>query len=168
MSRILVACHSRTGYTRSIGERLAKRLGADFMPIDFVRPRAGAWGYLRCAWDALRGIEADLAAPARNPKEYDLLVLGTPVWAGHASSPARTFARRFGIDAERVALFCTMGGSGATTALAELQQDLRHTPLATLAMTDREIDTGMVDYKIASFANAFGFKIPSPLRAEAA
>lgn len=168
MSRILVACHSRTGYTRSIGERLARRLGADFMTIDFLRPRVGTWGYLRCAWDAWRDVEADMAAPARNPRDYDLLVLGTPVWAGHASSPARTFARRFGIDAERVALFCTMGGSGAARALAELQQDLHHTPLATLAMTDREIDTGLVDYQIASFANAFGSKVSSSLRARAA
>jgi hypothetical protein len=57
---------------------------------------------------------------------------------------------RFGGEAERVGLFCTLDGSGDATALAKLQQDLHPTPPATLALTDRQIDSGTIDYRLTA------------------
>lgn len=168
MARILVAYYSRGGYTRCVAEQLATRLGAELSPIHERRSRAGAWGYLRSAWEALKGREVEIENPARDPSGYELLVLGTPVWAGHASPPARTFARRFGTGAPRLALFCTMGGSGAAMALAELQQDARHTPLATLALTDREIDAGACELRLADFATLLASRLPPAPQMKAA
>lgn len=160
MNRILVVYFSRTGYTRRVAEALAHALDAHLATIDEARPRLGVAGYLRSAWEALHGLDADIGAPTADPADFDLVVLGTPVWASHASSPARTFARRYGAGIERVALFCTLGGSGADAALAELQHALHHTPLATLALTDREIDAGQAGARIAAFAATLRAKLP--------
>lgn len=80
----------------------------------------------------------------------------------------RTFARRHRGDLRAVGLFCTLGGSGEATALAELQQDLHRQPLATLALTDSEIDGGVIDFKLAGFAAALRAGLPVQAQAEAA
>jgi hypothetical protein len=153
MTHILVAYHSRTGYTRRVAEQLAQRLDAALAPIDVLQPHGGMLGYLRCGWASLRNHDVGIKKLARDPAQFDLVVIGTPVWAGHASAPARTFTR--GLRSTRnVGFFCTFGGSGAATALAELEQDARQPPLATLAVTDVEIDAGASEFKLAEFVSA--------------
>jgi len=152
MSRILIVYYSRSGYTKRAAEALAERLDASLLLIEEQRSRRGVFGYLRSAWEALRRIDADIALPAVNLADFDLVLIGTPVWASRPSSPARTFAGRHRGRIKRAALFCTLGGSGAEAALAALQQVLGRAPLATLALTDRELDSGAAGAKIDSFA----------------
>ncbi len=168
MNHILVAYYSRTGHTRRVAEEIARLLGARLLSIDEPRSRRGPGGYLRSAWEAMRGHEADIGAPATDPSGYDLVVLGTPVWAGHASSPVRTWARRHGQHLERVALFCTLGGSGAQRALDELERELHHTPMATLALTDRVIDRGDLRTPLTHFVDALRSRLPAEVLREAA
>jgi multimeric flavodoxin WrbA len=94
MSRILIVYYSRSGYTQRAAEALAERLDATLLPIEEARSRRGIFGYWRSAWEALRRIDADIALPATNPADFDLVLIGTPVWASRPSSPARTFAGR--------------------------------------------------------------------------
>ena len=54
---------------------------------------------------------------------------------------------------KRVAFFCTMGGSGAETAFGQLRQELGLEPVATLALTDREIDAGEIEAKLKAVAD---------------
>lgn len=168
MSRILIVHYSRTGVTRRVAELLAARLGASTMAIEEPRSRAGAWGYLRSAWEAIRGREAAIVQPSQDLQAYDVVLLGTPVWAGHASSPALTFARRYGDRIDRVALFRTQGGTADNAALAELQQALHHTPLATLTVTEREVEANAVDYKLATFVSALRARLPHAAQPQAA
>ncbi|WP_374563944.1 flavodoxin family protein [Ideonella sp.] len=156
MSRILVVYFSRTGYTRRVAESLAQRLGAQLAPIDEPRSRRGILGYIRSAREAMRRAEVEITAPAADPGEFDLVLIGTPVWASHASPPARTLALRWQGRVKRVALFCTLGGSGAEAALAELQLAIGQAPVATLALTDRKIDAGTAATKLDAFVAALG------------
>ena len=79
------------------------------------------------------------------------MLIGTPIWGWHLSSPARAFARRYRAQIRRCAFFCTMGGSGSDAAFAELRQLTGQEPLATLALTDAEIDDGRATQRIADF-----------------
>ena len=80
MSRILVVYHSRTGYTRRVALDLARRLGADLDVIRIVQPMHGPVGYAMCALEALLGLAPALRRQGKYPSEYDLVILGTPVW----------------------------------------------------------------------------------------
>jgi flavodoxin-like protein len=163
MSRILITYYSRSGYTRRVAESLGQLLDARVTTIEERRSRDGVFGYLRSAWDALRYRDADIAAPSVEPGHFDLVLIGTPVWASHPSSPARTFARRQRGRIKRVAFFCTLGGSGANAALDELQQVLGLAPLATLALTDKEIDSGSADAKLQAFAATLLVNVTPPV-----
>ena len=129
-------------------------LNAQLAPIEEPRSRRGPLGFLRSAIDAVRGRDAVIRPPVAEPADFDLVLIGTPVWASHPSSPARSFARLYGQRIKRAAFFCTLGGSGAEPALRELGQALGRAPVATLTVTDRELDAGSFDDKLTSFANA--------------
>jgi menaquinone-dependent protoporphyrinogen IX oxidase len=152
--KILIVHFSRTGYTRGVADRLAELLHGTSLPITEAGSRLGFLGYQRCLVEAVFGIDAAIEGPAVHPARFDLVVLGTPIWGWHLSSPVRTFARRHAPSIRRCAFFCTMGGSGASTAFAELERLVGRAPEATLALTDREIDSGAAVAKIESFAAA--------------
>lgn len=151
MAKILVVYFSRTGYTRKVAEEIASRCGADLEAIEDLRSRAGLFGYLRSGREALRKQPADIRPAARNPSDYDLVVLGTPVWAGHVSSPMRAYLAAHGSALEQVAFFCTLGGSGAEAAFADMADLGRREPLASLALNDRELKRGGYADKLDRF-----------------
>ncbi|GAH81114.1 unnamed protein product [marine sediment metagenome] len=47
-----------------------------------------------------------------NPLEYDLIILGTPVWAWNISPPMRSFLSMFDLNSKNVALWMSHAGDG--------------------------------------------------------
>lgn len=153
--RILVAFYSRTGVTRRVAQHLASRLHADMLAIRDVRSREDMLGYVRSALEAMHGTLPQIAKLTLDPRDYDLVVLGSPVWGGHLSSPMRTFLHDSGRELHRIAIFCTMGESGAANAFEDVRELTGHAPEATCALTDREVVRN--DYLAA--ADAFAAKL---------
>ncbi len=137
--KTLIVYHSRTGYTRRVAESLARRLHADLDQI-VTDSRDGPLGYVRCALEALGGLRADIRTPRHDPSAYSLVVIGTPVWFWRLSSPVRTYLTARQRRLPRVAFFCTMGGSGARGVFDTMAAVSGRQPVATLALTDRDID----------------------------
>ncbi|MDK2849883.1 MAG: hypothetical protein PWR32_550, partial [Candidatus Woesearchaeota archaeon] len=77
--KILVVCYSRTGKTRKIANKIAQSLNADFDEIIDQKPRRGFLGFLKAGYDATLGKTTEITF-TRNPENYDLIILGTPVW----------------------------------------------------------------------------------------
>ncbi|GAA0766910.1 hypothetical protein LRH25_28335 [Ideonella azotifigens] len=151
--KVLIVYFSRTGYTRRVAEQLATRLGGTLCPITEASSRLGAWGYLRSVCEAAFGLQSEIGKVSVDPAQFDLMLIGTPVWGWHLSSPVRAFARAHAVSVNRCAFFCTMGGAGAEKAFGALEGELRRAPLATLALTDREIDSQMAGAKINAFVS---------------
>lgn len=158
--KTLIAYYSRTGHTRRVADLLAARLGGTASPITEPRSRLGLLGYARSAVEASFGLDAAIVASPVDPARFDLVLIGSPVWAWHLSSPVRAFARSQSASIRRCAFFCTMGGAGAEKAFAELERCLGQAPLATLALTDREIDGERHESKIESFVAALRSRAP--------
>jgi flavodoxin len=154
MKDILVVCFSRTGYTRRIAEQLAAALGADFEAIREHSSRRGLLGYWRSAHQALRGTAIDIEPGTLQPREYSLVVLGTPVWAGNVSSPMRAYIARHRNDFLRVAFFCTQGGSGAPKVLGRMAALCDQSPVSTAFFNDPQIDAGQHAGKLDAFVAA--------------
>lgn len=154
MKKTLVAFHSRTGYTRRVAESLARRLNADVDEIRVVRERAGLLGYLRCALEARGRYVPEILPARREPARYELVVVGTPIWAWCLSSPVRSYLRKHRHELKRVAFFCTMGGAGAENAFGDMTELCGKAPVVTLALTDREIDGRRHQAKLEPFAKA--------------
>ncbi|MBE7450705.1 MAG: NAD(P)H-dependent oxidoreductase [Kofleriaceae bacterium] len=113
--RTLVVHYSRTGTTRALAHQLADALGADLEELRDPTPRRGLGG--GCAargMRARRGTLVPLAPLRHDPAAFDLVVVGTPIWAGAVSSPVRTFLHHHRSHLRGLACFCTGGGGPAT------------------------------------------------------
>jgi flavodoxin len=139
MRPILIVYYSRTGVTRHVAERIAQRVGAPAVAIRDVRSRDGVLGYVRSAMEAMQGTLPDIEVPTLSLADYDLVVLMAPVWGGHLASPMRRFLDDHARELRRVAFCCTMGGSGADGALADVRKLLGFEPEAVCSLTDHEV-----------------------------
>lgn len=151
MSRTLIIYYSRSGATRTLAAELAKRAGADMVALEDRQSRRGAIGFLRALWDASRGVLPPIEPLHVDLSSYDLVLLGTPVWAGRAC----TLMRRFLCDAAHLlpvtAYFCTYGGRGYQAAFSDMSDlDGKH-PIATLAVKRRHLLEGHYANKLDRF-----------------
>ncbi|MYN43400.1 flavodoxin [Duganella sp. FT109W] len=139
MKSILIVYYSHTGVTAQVAHALARTCGADLEQITEPQPRQGVAGYLRAVWQALRQQPAPINPPRHHPADYPVVVLGTPVWAGHLSSPMRSYILQQREHFRHVALFCTMGGSGGAGVLTAMADLCNKLPMATLCVRQRDV-----------------------------
>jgi flavodoxin len=150
----LVVYFSRTGTTRTVAEAIAALCHADIEGIREQRSRTGVWGYLRSAREALRRRAVEIEPPTRDPADYDLVVLGTPVWASNVSSPLRAYMTQHKGQLRRVAFFCTQGGSGATSVLQDMSALCGQPPIATLALKESDVRAGRHSQSLQQFVES--------------
>jgi len=123
--RIVVVYYSNTGNTRRIAELLARELGAELAEVTCQRYLSW-YGPLAMAWDIFtRHLPVvDVIAPAR--AEFDLVVIGGPVWSAHAAPPILSLASHW--PETRKAFFVTCRGTSPSyppePAIAEMRQAL--------------------------------------------
>ncbi|HEY8332191.1 MAG TPA: flavodoxin [Tardiphaga sp.] len=149
--KTLVVYYSRSGTTRQIARALATALEADTEEIVATRDRAGMVGYLRSAIEARRRTPAAIAAVKKDPSAYDLVVVGTPVWAWSLSSPVRAWLAANKERLPAVAFFCTLGGAGSDNAFRQMQEIAGKPPRATLAVNAADVAADRYAAALASF-----------------
>jgi len=150
--RILVVYYSRTGITRKVAQELAKILDCDCDEIIDTVDRAGVKGYMISGRDAMLKNLTKLEPAKKDPSKYDLVVVGTPIWAGKISAPLRTYLAGNKSNLKKLAFFCTQGGSGADKACEEMERAFGKLPVAKLALLTKEVVTGQFNDKISAFA----------------
>jgi flavodoxin len=134
MNQILIAYYSMGGNTRRLAEEIRAATDADIDEISEPEPRRGFRGVMRALFDATLGRKPIILATEHDPADYDLLVIGGPIWARRLAAPVRTFAERYGPKAKQVAFFCTEGGKGAENGYSDLEQLSQHHAVATLTV----------------------------------
>jgi len=148
--KTIVVFYSRTNNTKLVANIISKMLKCDIEEIIDTRNREGFFGYIRAGYESTFKKLTVIKKTKYNSSKYDLVIIGTPVWAG-LSSPVRTYLSK-NKNLKKVAFFCTMGGSGNKRTFRQME-GLSKKPLATLTLTERELKT--VDYqnKIKTFVD---------------
>jgi flavodoxin len=105
--RTLVVYFSRSGTTEKVAGEIARALGADIERITDREDRSGFGGYMRSGRQALKDVLVGIDEPRKDPGNYDLVVVGTPVWAYKMCSPVRAYLTRYASRIKEAAFFCT-------------------------------------------------------------
>lgn len=166
MTRVLVAFYSRSGTTRKVARQIATALDADVLAITDLQPRTGALGFMRSVVEAMRARLPPIGPVRLDLLDYDLVVLGTPVWAGHLSSPMRRFLHDHGRELSSTAFFCTMAGNSPAHAFTDMRELLDRDPLATCAIGTKEVSGNALDAALSAFVGRLDqvLDLPSPPR----
>ena len=113
----LVVYYSFSGNTRLIAETVAGAINADIEELKPEKPlNASGAGYV--IW-GLRQLVSQSKPPLfpleHKIEDYDLIIIGTPVWSYTVTPPIRTFLEKQKINNKQVALFCCHGGDYGKT-----------------------------------------------------
>lgn len=155
--KTLIIYFSRTGMTRKVAENLKIKLNADIEEIKDPTDRAGVMGYFRCGKESMKKILAPIEDIKSDLTAYDLVIIGTPIWGWNMSSPIRAFATRYADRLPRIAVFCTQGGSGADKAVAEIETLVGKKSLSSVAINNKEMNTGQFETKLEKFIKDIGY-----------
>ncbi len=124
--KTLVAYFSASGYTASLAKRVAQAAKADLFEIKPVEPYTDAdlrWTnpLARCNKEKIGRKNVPIADRVEDFDEYDLVLIGFPVWYYAAPNIIETFVKSYDFSGKKVALFATSGGSDITKAPGKLQ-----------------------------------------------
>ena len=147
----LVVYYSDTGNTRLAAEQAASLLDAVLEPIQPRGLKAGLWGYLLRAWAAFRGRPAGIEDSRNDPRAFDLVVVCSPVWMGHISTPARAYLMRHVRNLRQIALVLTSSAGVKVKVARDLTDICGRQPVAVARITDADRKNGQDRDKITEF-----------------
>jgi flavodoxin len=149
----LVVYYSRTGKTRLVAERIAAELGSDIEEIIDLKSREGKLGWMSATRDASSEKETQIAPTKKIPKDYDLLIIGTPVWAFNLTPAIRTYIKNNDLSRKKVALFFTFGIRLGQT-VEKTESLIPNTIFADeLTLMTSTQDNGEIKKKVATWCN---------------
>lgn len=144
--KTLIAFYSRTGNTKKVGNEIAKVLKADVDEIIDKTDRSGIRGWLGGGRDALFKRPTEITTK-KNPQNYELVVIGTPIWVGTMVPSIRTYLSKFKFN--KIAFFCTFGGSEGKCF--KDMESLTKKPLAVFGIKDKNMGKDL--NRIKEFCN---------------
>lgn len=115
--KTLIIYYSLDGHTRFAAEKIAAVSGGDLLEIKTVKQLTGGniskyfWG----GKQVLTGAKPEILPFSKNPADYDLIFIGTPVWAASYAPALKTFFSQTEIKDKKVALFLTCDGMPGKT-----------------------------------------------------
>ena len=153
----LVVYYSLSGNTERVAREIARKSGADVEILwDLEREGELSWlGYAKAAIDALRGKAAALGGLIYDPRNYALVVIGTPVWAGHMTPAVRAYLQRFKANLPHVAFFVTSGNTSASKIAPQMETIVGHGLDASVGFNAADLaDPRRFDEKLEAFMQA--------------
>lgn len=122
----LVVFYSLHGNTRNLALTIAREVGADVLELqpkkdlDPSKSTKFFWGGMQVMFRK----KPELQPFDKNPEDYDLIFIGTPVWVGTFTPVFRTFFEKVNFANKKIALFCSYESSG-DRAIQNLKEALK-------------------------------------------
>ncbi|MFW6141848.1 MAG: flavodoxin family protein [Candidatus Saliniplasma sp.] len=149
----LVVYYSRNGTTRKLAEVIANKLDGDIEEIVDNKSRRGSFKYLKSGFEALRCKIEEINDPKKDPADYDIVILGTPVWAHRMSTPLRSYLHRMKDRIDEAAFFCTYDMSGSKSTFSDMSKVLSLSPISKLALKSVDFEDERYDSKLDRFVS---------------
>ena len=133
MGKKLVAYFSASGVTRNVAKTLAQAAEADLYEIKPEVPYTNAdLNWMDKKSRSSKEMRGKKSRPAiikgdLNIEEYDVILLGFPIWWYIAPTIINTFLEAYDFDGKRIILFATSGGSGFGKAVEWLKPSVAET-----------------------------------------
>ena len=151
--KTLIVYYSRTDVTKGIANKLQKELNCDIEEITDDGKYDGKLGFLKGGMNATMGRASDINPISKNPADYDLVIVGTPVWSSNMAPPIFTYLIQNRDKINKMASFCTCMGGGYDKALEKMAEVSGKEQISTMFLTSKDIENP--SEKINNFINKF-------------
>lgn len=148
--KAIIVYYSLSGNTRRIAEQIQRTVGGDLAELQTVQPYTGSYDDIvnQGQNEVNRGFMPEVQPLDVDWAQYDVVILGTPVWWYTFAPAMKTFLAQVDLRGKRVYPFATNGGwightfrDFAQSCGGDAQRGLNvRFDEATLRTTEREID----------------------------
>ena len=153
--KILVVYYSKTGNTEKVAKDVAAKLNADIEKITDLTDRSGVMGYLRGGRDAMKKRPTEIGPLQKNPADYDITVIGTPVWGWNMTPAVRAYITKTKGQLKEVAFFTTAGGTKAEKIVPSMEELSGKKAYAWIGFVGGDLKNAKkYDEKVNDFATA--------------
>ena len=107
-----VIFYSYEGNTKFMAESIAKEIEADLIELKPKNEKKSK-GFMKYFWGGravMRNIKPELLPLNKDIQEYDVLFIGTPVWAFSYAPALNSFLSENQFRGKKIGLFCCHGG----------------------------------------------------------
>jgi len=151
--KVLVAYYSWKGHTETLARNVAPKLNADLVKIEPLEdPGSGMGGK---AVKALFGLRAKIKPCLSDIKEFDQLVIATPVWAQKIPPYTREYLSGLGnCSGKKFSVLVEMGGSGGDKVVEIVRQILEAKGMkfvTSAQFIEKEVEAGKFEEPLDQF-----------------
>jgi flavodoxin len=147
----LVVFYSRTGVTTKVARDIKNLLLADIEQVLDLKDRSGAKGWLIAGKDASFKKTTQINPLTKDPANYDLVVIGTPVWAFTMACAIRQYIEQNKQKFKTVAFFCTQGSTGSKSTFQEMEKICAKKAIGLLELSTKEVVSNSYSEKAEGF-----------------
>ena len=157
--KTLVVWYSLHGHTDIIAKKIAGYFRAHKEKLIDTADRGEVVSWNVSAHHPEVQLPAKLEAPKYDPKKYDLVIIGTPIWdnATPGTPAVIEYAKKHTFPG-KVAFFATCGAS-EQIAFKELQKLTGKKPLATMDIQDRDVQLKRYSEQMKAICSEFKRKM---------
>ena len=115
--KTLVLFYSFEGNTRFIAKEIATAINSDILELKVEMPLQKK-GFMKYVWGGRQAFMKEkpkLLTLEKNPNDYDVIFIGTPVWAWRYAPALNPFFSEYKITGKKIAVFCCHGGGKGKT-----------------------------------------------------
>lgn len=124
--KVLVVYYSYSGHTQQAAQMVADACGgADMRRIEESLPRSKTSAYTAGCRDAMRGKASAIKPMEFNCDGYDLVFIGSPMWAWNQAPAVNGFIEQANLQGKNVVVFYTMDGKGEEKPLERFSATVR-------------------------------------------
>lgn len=148
MKKTLIVYYSLTGNTKFISEAIKEALNSDILELKPVK-ELKAEGSSKFFWGGAQAImkkKPKLESFDISPLDYDLIFIGTPIWAGRFSPPIRSFLSKFDLSGKNLALWMCCGGDGQKS-MEKFKENLSHANIISTNWFKEPLQQNSEDFK---------------------
>ena len=112
MMKTAIIFYSRTGNTRHVAQILGEKLRGKKTDVDVIEIKEEKrLSYLKAGYIGLKQKELPIKNTDVDLKKYDIIILGSPIWAGKLCPYLKTFLRQAkNVKGKTTAVYITCGG----------------------------------------------------------
>lgn len=149
--KTLVMYFFRSGHTEKIGKELASKIDADVEKIKDEKKRRGIIGWIRSGRDSIKKRTTSIQKLKYKPQEYNIVIVGTPVWAGDVPPATRTMLEKYQRKIDNVAFFSTSKSGETRKLYSTMAKTVGMDSISTLSITEKEIKKDNYKEKMDEF-----------------
>ncbi|MFW6056463.1 MAG: flavodoxin family protein [Chloroflexota bacterium] len=162
--KTIVVYFSNSGNTRTVAQALAVYLDADIEEIRERKERAllqmpkegdkpEGFAVMKAAMGGFLRLSSQIEGPRHDPSAYDLVIVGSPVWAGGLTPAVRSYMKKHRGKLRNIAFFCTGESPEEGHAFDQMKHLARKEPVAVMPVPADEIRANNVDMRVSEFAS---------------